>query len=161
MSDFDWLPGVLAEIAEAAGVEAALRISQAHGGHRVYIPAQAADGHWLVRLVGRANADAISKQLIGLRGTMILIPMGGVQFARQRFYASRAAGSSVHHAARLAGVHERTGFRWEKIRGSWRGLQIEHKPSPQISIFDVLENPALDKSQTPLHSAPASRKAAR
>lgn len=40
MSDFDWLPGVLAEIAEAAGVEAALRISQAHGGHRVYIPAQ-------------------------------------------------------------------------------------------------------------------------
>jgi hypothetical protein len=56
---YSWLPEVLAEIAEIAGLDVALKLAEARGGTEIYIPASAADDHWLVELIGREAADAI------------------------------------------------------------------------------------------------------
>lgn len=55
----DLLPGVLGEIADVAGIPAALAIADQVGGTRINIPARAKDDHWLVQTVGREAADQI------------------------------------------------------------------------------------------------------
>lgn len=141
MSDapFSWLPGVLAEIAEVADIDAALRISQAKGGSRNYFPLRAADGHWLVELVGREAADKICAHFgTGSGGMEILIPKGAAAFARQHFYALRSQGVLIQTAARLCGIHERSAFRWEKQRDSWGG-PLASKQTNQLSLFTPLD----------------------
>lgn len=56
---YEGLPALMIETAEVAGLEAAVALFRARGGNRVYIPAKAGDGHWLVQLVGRDAADRL------------------------------------------------------------------------------------------------------
>ena len=142
---YSWLPPLLNDVAEAAGLDAALALARAAGGRRVAIPARAKDRHWLVEAVGRTAADAIcalyrTHDADGVEhGAKIIVPLGptGLMKAAKRQMAQAIAdGTSVRAAARLAGLHERTGWktkaRMERAAGG-----------PQASLFDAgLEPPA-------------------
>ncbi|SBW13047.1 conserved hypothetical protein [uncultured Alphaproteobacteria bacterium] len=105
------LPGVLGDIAEVAGVSAALQVAAARGGRVAYIPTpdHLPPEHWLVVAVGAEAAAAIARRL---GGGALLIPLGPLGGTRGRVWATiRAAideGCSAPEAAARAGVHERT-----------------------------------------------------
>jgi hypothetical protein len=117
----DDLPGLLGEIAEVAGLAAALAIAERVGGTRVTIPARADDDHWLVKTVGREAADRICNHLrilspdgreAGARHVIIPRgPAGCMAKARLRLARELEAGTSAREAARRAGLHERSAFR--------------------------------------------------
>ncbi|SON55795.1 hypothetical protein HDIA_2254 [Hartmannibacter diazotrophicus] len=120
--------GLLAEIAAAAGPEAALAVQRARGGTRVDIPADVKPGHWLADCVGLETARTIAKALAvtdadnrvrGVRHEVLPIGETGVmRHAKRRFADLIAEGKSVRAAARAVGVTERTGFEWNgKIKG--------------------------------------------
>lgn len=71
------LPGILGEIERVAGLPAALKIIDQTGGTRIYIPAQAPDGHWLVLCVGREATDKLCKHFAvdSGRGQRLDIPL--------------------------------------------------------------------------------------
>lgn len=70
------LPALLAEIAEVAGLKAALQLAAERGGNRVYIPECAGDDHWLVRAVGREAADRICAHFAVPSGIELEVPRG-------------------------------------------------------------------------------------
>jgi hypothetical protein len=126
------LPELLAEIAEVAGLPAALAICDARGGQRVYFPARAPDGHWLVELVGRETADVLCAHFRSTArgGIELLVPMGPQK--RIRFEAAVRAGHSVPRAAAMAGVHVRHARRWQASPQT----RPEPKATCQLGLFD-------------------------
>lgn len=115
------LPGLLGEIAEIAGLEAALAIAEEVGGTRVSIPARVADDHWLVKTAGREAAEKICDHLrilspdgreAGARHVVIPRgPTGLMAKARTRLAKELEAGTSAREAARRSGLSERTAWR--------------------------------------------------
>lgn len=63
--DIDQLPQSAAEIVEVVGVEAALRLVEAWGGIRLYVPQQMPEDHLLVSTLGRAEADQLADRYGG------------------------------------------------------------------------------------------------
>ncbi len=59
--DIDQLPQSAAEIVEVVGVEAALRLVEAWGGIRLYVPQQMPEDHLLVSTLGRDESDELAK----------------------------------------------------------------------------------------------------
>lgn len=57
------LPGILAEIAEVAGEDAALALARVRGGTPIYIPPRPANDHWLCELWGADKAAAVCDRL--------------------------------------------------------------------------------------------------
>lgn len=118
---YSWLPALLAEIAEVAGLEAALKLAESHGGRRVSIPARIpADDHPLVQSVGRVAAEKIcahyrqgtgSGRSCGIYIVVPLGPSGALAGARRRLAKALAEGASAAEAARAAGMTERSAFR--------------------------------------------------
>ncbi|MBK5957410.1 hypothetical protein CCR97_04195 [Rhodoplanes elegans] len=118
---YSWLPALLAEIAEVAGLEAALKLAESHGGTRMSIPARiTSDEHELVQCVGREAADkicALYRQGTGSGrscGINVLIPRGptgAIADARRRLAKALAGGASAAEAARAAGMTERSAYR--------------------------------------------------
>lgn len=116
--DLKWssvdLPGILSEIADAAGLPAALALAARAGGTEIYVPLadHLTPDHWLVALVGADAARAIARRWGG--GGGILIPLGPAG-SRARIWRAIAkaldAGYSAAEAARRAGVHQRTVYR--------------------------------------------------
>lgn len=113
------LPGLLAQVAQAAGVKAAWQLAQARGGGRAYIPTpQALHGkHWLTQAVGPDAARAIAQ---ALGGGEVEVPLGPFAGNRAQVWAAIErglnAGLSVEQAARQVGVTART-VRRHKSRG--------------------------------------------
>jgi hypothetical protein len=111
-----FLPPTLQEIADAAGLAAALKLAEARGGTEVYIPAQAPDGHWLVECVGREAADKICafyrvETTDSRRGSHVEIPLGSHRFyERARRLAMKLLGEGHNQVevARKLGLHHRT-----------------------------------------------------
>jgi hypothetical protein len=104
---YRWLPKVLAEIAEVAGLDAALRLAEVRGGTQVYIPPDPPADHWLVEAVGPDAARAISSYFAGGgSGSRVDLPLGprGAQ-ARMRGEVDRmiAAGKSEREIALATG----------------------------------------------------------
>lgn len=112
------LPGVLREIADAAGVEAAWALARAHGGTTVYITVAPIKDHWLVELVGWKAAEKICDLFPGHR---VLIPLARLSQQQDRLVRSLEAGLSATQAAEAAGMHERTAFRARKRLKEGRG----------------------------------------
>lgn len=109
------LPGILGEIADVAGIEAAWALAMTHGGTRIYIKADPSPGYWLVELIGPEAAAAICKYLkVGDSGAYILIPIAKLDQQRRRLFRALQDGASAAEAARAAGMHERTAFRARK-----------------------------------------------
>lgn len=122
------LPGILQEISDVAGEDAAVAIARAVGGTRQYIPSRAGPNHWLVRTVGREKADKICRHFAletdtgrGL-GNNFLIPLGPAgttRGVRRQLAQALDKGVSTREAARVAGVHERTAWRMKaKLRNA-------------------------------------------
>lgn len=106
------LPGLLAEIADVAGVDAALAIAAAKGGTMAYFPAYPDANHWLCQAVGEEKAKLIARAVCTGRGGLeLLVPMGP---KRSRIEVWRkisdmiAEGHSKTDIARACGVHVRT-----------------------------------------------------
>jgi hypothetical protein len=118
---YTWLPEVLAEIAEAAGLDAALKVAEACGGTRKRFPAHVPPGrHWLTDCVGRPAAETICnhfRQGSGsgrFRGVYLLIPRGptgAVATARRRLAQALHDGKSAAEAAQASGMTERSAYR--------------------------------------------------
>lgn len=70
------LPALLVEIAEVAGLEAAITLADRYGGNRVYIPRHSPDGHWLSLCVGRMAADHICAHFAHPSGIELELPRG-------------------------------------------------------------------------------------
>lgn len=80
------MPGVLGEIAELVGLEAALRIAEAKGGTRAFISRRPKPDNWLVLTVGQEIADQIAEHFsTGRSGIEIEFPAGPTaSYIRQR-----------------------------------------------------------------------------
>ncbi|WP_374467411.1 helix-turn-helix domain-containing protein [Ferrovibrio sp.] len=108
------LPGLLGEIEQIAGLQAALQVASAAGGRRRYVPAPKrldAD-HWLVKAVGREKAGLIAKHLVGENsGLPITFPLGPAGSRAARWHAIHQAlqsGETADSIAATHGIHERT-----------------------------------------------------
>jgi len=101
------LPGVLAQIANVAGEEAAVAIAEAVGGTQVYIPPVPDADHWMSRLVGHKAALAIADRLtLGVGGIRLDMPSGPSGYAaktRQKVDRMIAAGRSERDIALATG----------------------------------------------------------
>ena len=125
------LPGILNDIAEIAGTDAAYAVAQSHGGTRVSIPPRAEEDHWLSKLLGLEVADAICRGLATLdaegrlRGVQNeVIPRGPASLlkaARRRAQDALDRGASAREAARISGLHERTIWRMKSEEDSGQG----------------------------------------
>lgn len=119
------LPEVLREIAEASTVAAALKLAEARGGTRIYVPRKIDAGHWLAELIGLDAALAVRRLYAG---EIIAIPLGANGSRHNAQVTARQAlddGASVAQAARAAGLTERTVYRLmgrdERVRAAGQG----------------------------------------
>ncbi len=119
--DFTFLPAVLAEIAEVAGLVPAIQIAKAKGGQRVTFPAKLKDGHWLIEAVGIDAARVICAHFAtDVGGIDIDIPFGPTSTrARRKRQISEliGQGKSANQIARVVQVDRRTVFRHKKAAG--------------------------------------------
>ncbi|EFO31656.1 conserved hypothetical protein [Roseibium sp. TrichSKD4] len=140
------LPGYLGEIAEAAGVDAALAIAEVRGGTRIDIPARVSEGHWLIDVVGREAADLICEYFRTLSPDQreagarhIVIPRGPAAIlkqAQQRLEKELLLGASVRSAARASGLSERTAFRVQKkLRDRQNKRRGDQSEAQQLKLF--------------------------
>ena len=111
--EYFYLPGVLAEIAEIAGLPAALAIAEKFGGSRLTIPKAVPADHQLSRLVGHEAAQKICAHFrAGSRGgDRFDIPLGPKGFymrARATALALLAEGVPTYEIARRIGVDRST-----------------------------------------------------
>lgn len=111
----DALPGILGEIADVAGLDAALAVAQTKGGTVARIAAKLSDENWLVKAVGIENAQRISAHFTAGRGIDLLIPLGPTgsfkrdQARRAEAYTrALASGRNVQETARIVGVTRRS-----------------------------------------------------
>lgn len=119
------LPPLLAEIAEVAGLDAALAIAEAKGGQEVFIVSRLRPDNWLVQAVGAERAERISAHFCsGRYRQKLAIPFGpkGSYLAERRRTARAMAdalssGASANEMARAAGVTNRSARRFRtKLR---------------------------------------------
>lgn len=114
------LPQLLSEIAEVAGISAALAVAEAKGGQEVFIAAHLKPDNWLVQAVGMEKARLISDHFCSGRARLkVTIPLGpsGSYLAERRRRAKAMAealqaGASANDIARAAGVTNRTARRF-------------------------------------------------
>jgi hypothetical protein len=116
---FEGLPEVLAEVARAAGLEAALNLASHLGGSRVYVAARPRKRNLLVKAVG---IEAASKIASIYGGENIRVPQGpaadGVEKTR-KIVERLKAGASVDSICRDLRVDRRTVQRHKaKLRAS-------------------------------------------
>ena len=106
------LPGILAEIADAVGIEAALAVARARGGTRAYFAERPRPGNWLVDAVGPEKAAAIGRLFSSGRGSVELEVPGGAALARvavwREIYRRLEAGQSKTQIALALGINCRT-----------------------------------------------------
>jgi len=126
---YDGLPGQIVEIAEIAGLQAALTIANARGGNRVYIPATADDDHWLVTLIGR---DAANK-LMGYYATGVELdmprgPTGLRADTWRRLYRMIEDGCTSTQITRALGISR------DMVKHHRAKLRNSHV-SPQLDMF--------------------------
>jgi hypothetical protein len=123
----DRLPGVLGEIEEVAGREAALAIARAYGGSRKGFPSPAtlkrpcikSSDNWLVGVVGIETAIAIVEAIFPIGGR-VDIPLAQ-RALREQFVLAHSEAQSVAEMAASLHSSER-GVRHTKSRLRAKGL---------------------------------------
>jgi|GEM_PF-3151422 len=104
-------PGILADIADAAGPMAAYRVAEAKGGVPAYFPRpeMLTDDHWLVVACGWEAARHIARRCGGGKFDIPLGPLSGNRAAVARAIRMAVAeGASRRETARRVGVALRT-----------------------------------------------------
>ena len=107
--DRAWFSPLLNEIADVAGVRAALLIGRDKACQRVYIPTPPlAAGHWLIQLVGDEAAALICRRWGGNR--LDIPPALGGQMRRRRRAITEMTknGMSINDISRALGVARST-----------------------------------------------------
>lgn len=106
------LPALLAQIADIAGVTAAIAVARAKGGTKAYFPVDPQPGNWLVEAVGPTAAAAICREVVsGAKGDWIEVPFGPTGSwaeIRRRVVEMDAAGHSAPAIARACGITDRS-----------------------------------------------------
>lgn len=127
------LPGILQEIADIVGEDAALAIAAARGGTQVYIPPEPPSDHWLCKLIGVALARALAAELtMGIKGLRLELPLGPTGHAAQmraRVDAMIEAGASERDIAMA------TRYTIRAIRRRRARLATGSDTSCQLSLF--------------------------
>lgn len=103
------LPGILADVEEAAGQAAALQLAREFGGTQISL--SAAKSSALVRVVG---LDAARKIVQKLGRGRVMVPMANLRGQRARRAAATrmfAGGASARDVALACDIHERTAWR--------------------------------------------------
>lgn len=134
--NYDWLPPLLAEIADVAGLPAALALAEARGGSRITIPARPGPDHWIVKTLGPDAAEQLCAHFRtgvgGTKGATLELPVGPSGSAasiRARIDAMLREGVSADRIAVSMRVHRTTVFR--------RKARIEAPGDPrQLGLFD-------------------------
>ena len=128
---WSWLPETYRNIADVAGLEAALKIGDAYGGRRIHSPrpARLTKDHWLRALIGDEAAEALCKWADGSQIELPLPPEAGVSGRRRRAEKALADGLSADEAARISGRHVRSVYRYRQRRR-------ESDDTPDLFNFD-------------------------
>lgn len=106
------LPGLLQEVADAAGLQAALDLAKACGGTIVYIPAKLSKNDTvLTRAVGRRAAAEICKLRPGENVPVPLGPMTTDAQKRVKVKQLLDEGLSIQEIVRRTAVHRATVYR--------------------------------------------------
>lgn len=111
--DFSYLPKLLAEIAEVAGLGPALLVARERGGDRASFPAaaQVGPGNWLHDLVGREAALKIADRFTSRGSIELEVPLGpagALSRSREALQRMIAEGKSSGEIARTLGITRRT-----------------------------------------------------
>ena len=127
------LPHILQEVADIAGLGAALQLARAYGGRELYVPQRPTPK--LVGEIGQKAADALA-QLYPNENIMVpLGPEGALKRARKIAAEALARGASAGEAALLSGFTERTMYnhkarRRAKVDTGQGSLFDDPKPAP-------------------------------
>jgi len=107
---YSWLPPLLDEIAELAGLEAALALASHAGGERRYFPTpdRLDEKHWLVEACGPEAAALLAQRFGGDNVEIPRGPQGNAAQLAKRIREMIAAGASSNDIARTTGVVFRT-----------------------------------------------------
>ena len=118
--------GILAEIAEAAGEEAAIAVARAGGGRHCYFPGVATLGeerqknNWLVKAVGMEAAIKIAAACCPRRGFWVDMPLGPMAYGfrlQEAIDKLLRSGKSINEIARALRCTRRSVYRRKaKIR---------------------------------------------
>ncbi|UJX43055.1 hypothetical protein K9F62_10410 [Desulfovibrio sp. JY] len=122
-------PGILADIANAAGQLAAYRVAEAKGGTQTYFPRpeRLTDDNWLVVACGWEAARVIARRCGGGKFEVPLGPLSGNKAAVARaIREGLAQGVSGQRVARLAGVDARTVRRHKNEYGAGNGRDDQY-----------------------------------
>ena len=134
---FGGLPALLIEIAEVAGLEAALTLADRYGGNRVYIPRHADEHHWLTLCVGRPAARAICGHFAVPSGIELELPRGPALNRGQRQARLRqliAQGLTSSEITRRLGTTRRTVTRNRTAMiADHDGTQLDLFPEPPLA----------------------------
>jgi hypothetical protein len=110
MVDAGDLPPRLAELAQVIGLPATLRLVEARGGTRIYVPEQATPDHWLVPLIGLPALQ----QLVGVHAREYLEldrAAAALRAARDRHIVAQVrAGASTATIALQCALTQRQVF---------------------------------------------------
>lgn len=106
------LPQKLAEIAEVVGIEAALKMSEAWPGQRVYVPKTVSSEDALALHIGLKLARKLA-EVYG--GETVVVPMASMrrrQILRFKALEKYEAGATASEVSREFGVHLFSLYRW-------------------------------------------------
>ena len=105
------LPGVLREVAEEAGVRAALKLADAFGGRELYVPFKLTDEHPIVEAIGKEASAKMVKLYGGGRVLVPLDPNASASRQKRTIVKMLREGKSVQTIAGACGCHIRTVLR--------------------------------------------------
>jgi hypothetical protein len=124
-----YLAPIYQEVAQVAGLDAALKLSAAYGGTRIYLPSAArlTRVHWLAVCVGWEAAQAICAWR-GREDIVLPIPaQASPSWRRKIAFDMLASGASVNEVAAASGVHLRTIYEYRR-----RGFALQQ----QLDLFE-------------------------
>lgn len=139
---YTWLPPLLNEIADVAGMDAALAMARARGGSRISIPAKCPPDHWIVQACGPDAAQKICDHFrVGNKGAVVDLPLGpngSAEATRRRVDQMIRDGVPADQIARDAGVHRTTVFRRKHVVAyvDAKTGTIGKRDDRQPSLFD-------------------------
>ncbi len=103
-----WLTPLLNKIAGVSSIEAALAIGTEKAGQQIYIPEKVKPDHWLAKLVGQSEADAIAAAF-GSQHLIIPPALAGAKRKRAALIAALIEkGYSTNEITRVTGVARST-----------------------------------------------------
>ena len=121
----DLLPGVLREVAQAAGLAAALQLAGEFGGTEIWVPEKLTPDHRLAVALGTEAAGAV----VALYGRgHLLVPLGPLADAgrkRREIIAMIEKGRPAAEIARSLHCHVRTVFRVKASGGAGDARQMD------------------------------------